>query len=104
MVLENQDFPHESDNVDTYGMFARSPKPVFNVSSFGRRSGYRNQNNYREMTWTIHVFSARFVNDLNLSSYVVQIGFVNYTKQLFLNGHTSACLVENCYVCRCVET
>ena len=33
-----------------------------------------------------------------------QIGFVNYTKQLFLNGYTSTCLVENCYVCRCVET
>ena len=29
-----------------------------------------------------------------------QIGFV----QLFLNGYTSTCLVENCYVCRCVET
>ena len=23
-----------------------------------------------------------------------QIGFVNYTKQLFLNGYTSTCLVE----------
>ncbi len=33
-----------------------------------------------------------------------QIGFVNYTKQLFLNGNTSTFLVENCYVCRCVET
>ena len=33
-----------------------------------------------------------------------QIGFVNYTKQLFLNGYTSTCLVENSYVCRCVET
>ena len=33
-----------------------------------------------------------------------QIGFVNYTKQLFLNGYTSTCLVENCYVYRCVET
>ena len=27
-----------------------------------------------------------------------QIGFINYTKQLFLNGYTSTCLVENCYV------
>ena len=26
-----------------------------------------------------------------------QIGFVNYTKQL-LNGYTSTCLVENCYM------
>ena len=33
-----------------------------------------------------------------------QIGFVNYTKPLFLNGYTSTCLVENCYVCRCVKT
>ena len=35
-----------------------------------------------------------------------QIGFVNNTKQLFLNGYSSNCLVENCYVglCRCVET
>ena len=35
-----------------------------------------------------------------------QIGFVNNTKQLFLNGYSSTCLVENCYVglCRCVET
>ena len=33
-----------------------------------------------------------------------QIGFVNYTKQLFLNGYTSTCLVVNCYVCTCVET
>ena len=32
-----------------------------------------------------------------------QIGFVNYTKQLFLNGYTRICLVENGYVCRCVE-
>ena len=28
-----------------------------------------------------------------------QFGFVNYTKHLFLNGYTSTCLVENCYVC-----
>ena len=33
-----------------------------------------------------------------------QIGFVNYKKQLFLNGYTSTCLEENWYVCRCVET
>ena len=31
-----------------------------------------------------------------------QIGLVNYTKQLLLNGYTSICLLENCYVC--VET
>ena len=39
-----------------------------------------------------------------LNTLPLQIGFVNYTKQLFLNGYTSTCLVENCYVCRCVET
>ena len=27
-----------------------------------------------------------------------QIEFVKYTKQLFLNGYTSTCLVEDCYV------
>ena len=33
-----------------------------------------------------------------------QIGFVNYTKQLLLNKYSNTCLIENCYVCRCVET
>ena len=29
---------------------------------------------------------------------------VNYTKQLLLNKYSNTCLIENCYVCRCVET
>ena len=33
-----------------------------------------------------------------------QIGFVNYTKQLLLNKYSNTCLIENCCVCRCVET
>ena len=33
-----------------------------------------------------------------------QIGFVNYTKQLILNEYSNTCLIENCYVCKCVET
>ena len=33
-----------------------------------------------------------------------QIGLVNYTKQLLLNKYSNTCLIENCYVCRCVET
>ena len=32
------------------------------------------------------------------------IGFVNYTKQLLLNEYSNTCLIENCYVCKCVET
>ena len=62
----------------------------------------------QEMYYISHTHASQYITKqitAKLNTHT-KIGFVNNIKRLFLNGYSSTCLVENCYVglCRCVET